>query len=138
MGIAIVDAVRLTQANKRTADGLRDRENLLNGLMTAETTAPTPAEGKVERIVNVLAVAASMLTAVSCRRTCATTWSPLLGCTVVSLSPWNTMVGTGVRAEAARLAADGPWRIVFSAEIRSCAAACAKPEWMPAAANRSG
>lgn len=43
MGIAIVDAVRLAQANNRTADGLRGREELLAGLMAAETSAQEKA-----------------------------------------------------------------------------------------------
>ncbi len=43
MGIAVVDAVRLVQANKRLADELRGREDLLAGLMTAETNAQEKA-----------------------------------------------------------------------------------------------
>ena len=76
---------------------------------------------------------------------CARTWSLLLGCTVVSPSAWNTMVGTVWAAslavtslEARRNVPAPPRRMAAKAEGRSRAAPQARPECTPTAAYRSG
>src|ERR1700759_3660131 len=78
------------------------------------------------------------------RPDCATTASALLGLTVVSLSPWKTIVGTtrGADPEGAVVPFLGggpplPF-IAANAEGRSRAAPQASPECTPIAAYRSG
>jgi hypothetical protein len=67
---------------------------------------------------------------------CSTIRSPLFGCTVVSRSPWKTMVGTDGPPSA--ILDPPPCRMATNAEGRSLAAPQARPEWIPTAAYRSG
>jgi hypothetical protein len=60
----------------------------------------------------------------------------LAGATVVSRSPWKTIRGT--LAPSARPPAAGPWRMAAYADDTSWAAPATSPEWIPAAAYRSG
>src|SRR3954453_22690484 len=62
--------------------------------------------------------------------------SALLGCTVVSRSPWKTMVGTD--APAVPIGPALPCRIAANADGRSLAAPPARREGMPTAAYRWG
>ena len=65
----------------------------------------------------------------------AITWSPLIGLTVVSRSPWKTMVGTAaLPCRRDPPAMEPPCRIAAKAEGTSLAAPQASPEWTPIAA----
>src|SRR5690349_108974 len=46
------------------------------------------------------------------------TWSPLTGLTVVSRSPWNTIVGTGRRERLSEALAGGPPRRMAAVTVQ--------------------